>query len=68
MTAGTISPSSCAQTWASVSPGNLDKTQTAGPHPQNFLFSKSGVIRISIFNKFPGDTDTADSLTTLGDA
>lgn len=50
---------------ASKLPGMLGQPLIAGPHPQSFWFSGSGVEpRMCIFDKFPGDTNTAGPRTT----
>lgn len=41
--------------WGPESTGGLVKTQMTWPHPLSFWFSKSGDLRISIFDKFPND-------------
>ena len=44
---------------ASESPGELVKPETAGPQPQKFWFSRSGLRskNLSLLTSFPGDVD-----------
>lgn len=47
-------------------PGGLVKAQSAGPYPQSFCSSRSGVRqRMHISNKFPGNADSVGPGTTL---
>lgn len=48
------------------SPGKLDSTQIARPHPQRFRFSDSEVAsRVDISDKLPSDVAAAGLGTTL---